>query len=221
MESGERRSRAQNHGEFVQLLTTLRNYSRVCTHPAGLIRKYGLNICRQCFREKSQDIGFIKVRWKLRILQVLGFWFLFGCPRAGIWKNPEPSATQLGLGWDSWISELTFYDTFYSTDKSAPLPEVVETFCLQWAGERHDGVVDCATSGDEDGLHGSSSQRIEWSLCHGETEECYGSRQWKKVYRSQETQRCQLTTSRLPSCILDPVRKVFNPSESLERATIE
>ena len=28
---------------------------------AGLIRKYGLNICRQCFREKSQDIGFTKV----------------------------------------------------------------------------------------------------------------------------------------------------------------
>ena len=37
-------------------------FSRVCTHTAGLIRKYGLNICRQCFREKSQDIGFIKVR---------------------------------------------------------------------------------------------------------------------------------------------------------------
>ncbi|OQU97489.1 hypothetical protein CLAIMM_03414 [Cladophialophora immunda] len=34
---------------------------RVCTHKAGLIRKYGLNICRQCFREKSQDIGFIKL----------------------------------------------------------------------------------------------------------------------------------------------------------------
>lgn len=37
--------------------------SRVCTHKAGLIRKYGLNICRQCFREKSQDIGFTKVRF--------------------------------------------------------------------------------------------------------------------------------------------------------------
>lgn len=36
--------------------------SRVCTHKAGLIRKYGLNICRQCFREKSTDIGFSKVR---------------------------------------------------------------------------------------------------------------------------------------------------------------
>ena len=37
-------------------------YSRVCAHKAGLIRKYGLDICRQCFREKSTDIGFIKVR---------------------------------------------------------------------------------------------------------------------------------------------------------------
>ncbi|VDB94886.1 Bgt-3232 [Blumeria graminis f. sp. tritici] len=34
---------------------------RVCTHKAGLIRKYGLDICRQCFREKASDIGFVKV----------------------------------------------------------------------------------------------------------------------------------------------------------------
>lgn len=27
----------------------------------GLIRKYALNVCRQCFREKAKDIGFIKV----------------------------------------------------------------------------------------------------------------------------------------------------------------
>ncbi|KAK6954712.1 hypothetical protein Daesc_004680 [Daldinia eschscholtzii] len=39
---------------------------RVCTHKAGLIRKYGLNICRQCFREKSSDIGFVKVRMNQR-----------------------------------------------------------------------------------------------------------------------------------------------------------
>ncbi|KAI7156850.1 hypothetical protein KC349_g5989 [Hortaea werneckii] len=39
---------------------------RVCTHKAGLIRKYGLNICRQCFREKSTDIGFAKVRISAR-----------------------------------------------------------------------------------------------------------------------------------------------------------
>ncbi len=34
---------------------------RVCSNNHGIIRKYGLNICRQCFREKAGDIGFIKV----------------------------------------------------------------------------------------------------------------------------------------------------------------
>ncbi|TQN64849.1 40S ribosomal protein S29, partial [Colletotrichum shisoi] len=36
--------------------------SRVCKHTAGLIRKYDLNLCRQCFREKAKDIGFNKFR---------------------------------------------------------------------------------------------------------------------------------------------------------------
>ncbi|WVF70789.1 40S ribosomal protein S29 [Kwoniella sp. CBS 6097] len=31
---------------------------RVCAHQAGLIR--GLDMCRQCFREKSKAIGFTK-----------------------------------------------------------------------------------------------------------------------------------------------------------------
>ncbi|KAF9812220.1 hypothetical protein IEO21_06304 [Rhodonia placenta] len=35
---------------------------RLCAHQAGLIRKYGLDLCRQCFREKSAAIGFHKVR---------------------------------------------------------------------------------------------------------------------------------------------------------------
>ncbi|KGG50584.1 hypothetical protein DI09_63p80 [Mitosporidium daphniae] len=34
---------------------------RVCTNKDGLIRKYGLNLCRQCFRQYSSDIGFMKV----------------------------------------------------------------------------------------------------------------------------------------------------------------
>ncbi|EMC99849.1 hypothetical protein BAUCODRAFT_30263, partial [Baudoinia panamericana UAMH 10762] len=29
---------------------------------AGLIRKYGLNMSRQAFREKAADIGFVKYR---------------------------------------------------------------------------------------------------------------------------------------------------------------
>ncbi|KAJ5570623.1 uncharacterized protein N7459_010053 [Penicillium hispanicum] len=47
-------------------LIFVRLISRVCGHRAGLIRKYGMNICRQCFREKSSDIGFNKVRFSLR-----------------------------------------------------------------------------------------------------------------------------------------------------------
>lgn len=37
-------------------------YSRHCAHVAGLIRKYGLDLCRQCFREHAAAIGFVKVR---------------------------------------------------------------------------------------------------------------------------------------------------------------
>ena len=35
--------------------------SRVCSNRHGLIRKYGLNMCRQCFRQYASDIGFKKV----------------------------------------------------------------------------------------------------------------------------------------------------------------
>ncbi|KAL5474691.1 hypothetical protein EMCRGX_G026675 [Ephydatia muelleri] len=35
---------------------------RVCGNGHGLIRKYGLNTCRQCFRENSKMIGFLKYR---------------------------------------------------------------------------------------------------------------------------------------------------------------
>ncbi|RLM99531.1 hypothetical protein C2845_PM06G29710 [Panicum miliaceum] len=34
---------------------------RVCANPHGLIRKYGLMCCRQCFRSNAKDIGFIKL----------------------------------------------------------------------------------------------------------------------------------------------------------------
>jgi len=34
---------------------------RACANKHGLVRKYGLNLCRQCFREYSADIGFKKL----------------------------------------------------------------------------------------------------------------------------------------------------------------
>lgn len=36
-------------------------HSRVCQNGHGIIRKYGLDICRQCFRERAANIGFEKV----------------------------------------------------------------------------------------------------------------------------------------------------------------
>lgn len=36
---------------------------RVCGSKIGLIRKYSLDICRRCFRENANAIGFHKVRW--------------------------------------------------------------------------------------------------------------------------------------------------------------
>jgi len=35
-------------------------HCRICHSLRGLIRKYGLDICRRCFREYAKDIGFIK-----------------------------------------------------------------------------------------------------------------------------------------------------------------
>eukprot|EP00850_Spirogloea_muscicola_P001097 SM000004S14967 [mRNA] locus=s4:516456:517856:+ [translate_table: standard] len=34
---------------------------RVCGNCHGMIRKYNINCCRQCFRIYSKDIGFVKV----------------------------------------------------------------------------------------------------------------------------------------------------------------
>jgi small subunit ribosomal protein S14 len=39
--------------------------SRKCTRCGtydGLIRRYGLNLCRQCFREVAEGLGFKKYR---------------------------------------------------------------------------------------------------------------------------------------------------------------
>ncbi|XP_032268525.1 40S ribosomal protein S29-like [Phoca vitulina] len=33
----------------------------ICSNKQGLIQKYGLNICCQCFRQYAKDIGFIKL----------------------------------------------------------------------------------------------------------------------------------------------------------------
>ena len=42
-----------------------RKYGRVdgcvrCGRKRGIIRKYGMHLCRQCFREVAEDMGFKK-----------------------------------------------------------------------------------------------------------------------------------------------------------------
>jgi len=60
-----------------RLVLTTQSCSRLCAHQAGLIRKYGLDLCRQCFREKSAAIGFTKVRGRngthRRLLTIVAF----------------------------------------------------------------------------------------------------------------------------------------------------
>lgn len=37
----------------------------------AIIRKYHLNMCRQCFRERAEDIGFVKVILFRRIIYIV------------------------------------------------------------------------------------------------------------------------------------------------------
>ncbi|CAK7347448.1 unnamed protein product [Dovyalis caffra] len=46
---------------------------RVCGNPHGIIRKYGLMCCRQCFRSNAKEIGFIK-----SCLEMNPAWRLYG-----------------------------------------------------------------------------------------------------------------------------------------------
>ena len=32
----------------------------LCDRKRGLVRRYGLNLCRQCFRDKATELGFKK-----------------------------------------------------------------------------------------------------------------------------------------------------------------
>ena len=43
----------------------------ITANPSAIIRKYHLDMCRQCFRERAIDIGFVKVR-----LNILRIYFL-------------------------------------------------------------------------------------------------------------------------------------------------
>ena len=61
--------------------------SRLCAHQAGLIRKYGLDLCRQCFREKSAAIGFVKV---MCLISRRPLWLLCNSTHVSVRIHIEP-----------------------------------------------------------------------------------------------------------------------------------
>lgn len=91
--------------------------SRVCKHKAGLIRKYDLNLCRQCFREKAKDIGFNKVRFcleprarnKARESLGINMWSSFTVPLNDFTKwgdNEETRTVRDHLQRELWASRI-------------------------------------------------------------------------------------------------------------------
>ena len=82
---------------FYEVLASLTVYR------AGLIRKYGLNICRQCFREKATDIGFLKVRSAVELSgtspKKLSNFPLSGVRTDKIYSTDE----RIGRDWDAMI----------------------------------------------------------------------------------------------------------------------
>ncbi|RHY30627.1 hypothetical protein DYB32_006821 [Aphanomyces invadans] len=40
---------------------------RACATTRGVISKYGLDMCRRCFRERATQIGFVKVSLHMRM----------------------------------------------------------------------------------------------------------------------------------------------------------
>ncbi|CED85094.1 40s ribosomal protein s11 [Phaffia rhodozyma] len=76
---------------------------RVCSNPSGLIRKYGIDTCRQCFRERSAAIGFEKVhREEMRSssspsLGKPGGWVRTDVVRTDFGKKLLPSPTFLKM----------------------------------------------------------------------------------------------------------------------------
>ena len=49
----------------MKIKTKKKTYGRIkgcerCGRKRGLIKSYGLHLCRQCFREKAEEMGFKK-----------------------------------------------------------------------------------------------------------------------------------------------------------------
>jgi small subunit ribosomal protein S14 len=55
-------SESETQGEHATRRTDDRRDCRRCGRPQGLVGKYDIFLCRQCFREVARDMGFKKYR---------------------------------------------------------------------------------------------------------------------------------------------------------------
>ena len=46
--------------KFADLLTLLPHFPPPIANQCAIVRKYHLDMCRQCLRERAKDIGFVK-----------------------------------------------------------------------------------------------------------------------------------------------------------------
>ena len=78
---------------------------RTCGNHHGLIRKYGLNMCRQCFRQYAGDIGFVKVSFNF----ISSSFYLFRSLQSQIYpSSTTPTTTtwtpNINIPWKKKIS---------------------------------------------------------------------------------------------------------------------
>ncbi|SEO27396.1 small subunit ribosomal protein S14 [Halogranum amylolyticum] len=55
-------SESEATGEHATRRTGQQNECRRCGRKQGLVGKYDINLCRQCFREVARSMGFKKYR---------------------------------------------------------------------------------------------------------------------------------------------------------------
>lgn len=89
-------------------------HCRVCNNARGIIRKYGLMICRRCFREYANDIGFKKVRFATFDLSCM-----CNMPLNPYFNQPIHQIIEMrNERWHQWtFSNLCIYPVYQSSIK--------------------------------------------------------------------------------------------------------
>ncbi len=82
---------ARDHGEYMGRTIGCRR----CGRRRGMIRRHGLRLCRQCFRDVGPEIGFKKMNKMLTnfltMTSIISVTLLLSCGHKGPLKLPEES----------------------------------------------------------------------------------------------------------------------------------